>query len=78
MVDFRSNSTYNFSPNTGLIYEHIVNSIQPAPHAGVFDFMRLALGKLRGPGATPSPTGCHGGEYRVGHKDRVITQSDES
>ncbi|EIM83864.1 uncharacterized protein STEHIDRAFT_123439 [Stereum hirsutum FP-91666 SS1] len=77
-AEWEVNSTYNFSPNTGLIYEHIVNSIQPAPHAGVFDFMRLALGKLRGPGATPSPTGCHGGEYRLGHKDRVITQSDES
>jgi hypothetical protein len=46
---FRSSeSTYTFSPITGLIHEHVVNSIHPAPHQEVYDSLRLGLGKLLG------------------------------
>ncbi|KAF8965439.1 hypothetical protein BDZ97DRAFT_1812194 [Flammula alnicola] len=37
-------STYTFSPVTGLIQQHIVNSIHPAPHQAVYDSLRLSLG----------------------------------
>jgi hypothetical protein len=43
-----SESTYTFSPITGLIHEHVVNSIHPAPHQAVYDSLRLSLGKLLG------------------------------
>jgi len=38
--------TYTFSPLTGLILVHAVNSIQPAPHQAVYDAFRLGFGKL--------------------------------
>ncbi|KDR70132.1 hypothetical protein GALMADRAFT_76538 [Galerina marginata CBS 339.88] len=41
-------STYTFSPITGLIHQHVVNSIHPAPHQAVYDSLRLSLGKLLG------------------------------
>jgi len=41
-------STYTFSPVTGLIHRHVVNSILPAPHLAVYDSLRLTLGKLLG------------------------------
>ncbi|KAH9949738.1 hypothetical protein B0H21DRAFT_88273 [Amylocystis lapponica] len=40
------NSTYTFSPLTGLVQQHTVDSIQPAPHQAVLDALRAALGKL--------------------------------
>ena len=43
-----SESTYTFSPITGLIHEHVVNSIHPAPHQAVYDSLRLSLGKILG------------------------------
>jgi hypothetical protein len=43
-----SESTYTFSPISGLIHEHVVNSIHPAPHQAVYDSLRLSLGKLLG------------------------------
>ena len=43
-----SESTYTFSPVTGLIDEHVVNSIHPAPHQAVYDSLRLSLGKILG------------------------------
>jgi len=45
-----SESTYTFSPVTGLIHEHVVNSIHPAPHQAVYDSFRLSLGKVLGLG----------------------------
>ena len=42
-----SNSTYTFSPVSGLIHKHTIDSIQPAPHEAVFDLLRAALAKLR-------------------------------
>jgi hypothetical protein len=37
-----SNCTYTFSPLTGLIVHHSVDSIEPAPHQALFE----ALGKF--------------------------------
>ena len=57
-------STYTFSPTTGLIHQHIVDSILPAPHAAVYDSLRMTLGKLLGwgpdSGATTNGAICDG------------------
>jgi hypothetical protein len=58
-----SESTYTFSPITGLIHEHVVNSIHPAPHQAVYDSLRLSLGKVLGFGwsegaGSSSPNGA--------------------
>ncbi|KZV94451.1 hypothetical protein EXIGLDRAFT_736956 [Exidia glandulosa HHB12029] len=37
-------STYHFSPATGLINQHTVDSIHPAPHVTVFDALKRMLG----------------------------------
>jgi len=59
------NSTYVFSPFTGLIHAHIVESIEPAPHQAVFDALRAALAKLKlglagGPGREGTDAGASG------------------
>ncbi|KAJ7083661.1 hypothetical protein B0H15DRAFT_850307 [Mycena belliarum] len=41
--EWEVNSTYTFSPLTGLIHVHTVNSIHPAPHHAVYDALRAAL-----------------------------------
>jgi len=41
-------SIYTFSPTTGLIQKHVVNSIHPAPHLAVYDSLRLSFGKALG------------------------------
>ncbi|KAJ7600340.1 hypothetical protein C8J56DRAFT_846870 [Mycena floridula] len=44
-------STYSFSPNTGLIHTHTINSIEPAPHVAVWEALRerfLRLGGVEG------------------------------
>ena len=41
-----STATYEFSPTSGLISKHIVNSIDPAPHETVFAALRNSLVKL--------------------------------
>ncbi|KAI0666363.1 hypothetical protein C8Q78DRAFT_1059110 [Trametes maxima] len=46
------NSTYTFSPETGLIHLHNIDSIHPAPHQAFFDALQAALSKL-GLGGTP-------------------------
>ncbi|KAI0354011.1 hypothetical protein OH77DRAFT_533008 [Trametes cingulata] len=40
------NSTYTFSPTTGLIHLHNIDSIHPAPHQAFFDALQAALSKL--------------------------------
>ena len=62
-----SESTYTFSPITGLIHEHVVNSIHPAPHQAVYDSLRLSLGKVMGLGwgdgagsSSPNGAACNG------------------
>ncbi|GLB41188.1 hypothetical protein LshimejAT787_0904030 [Lyophyllum shimeji] len=42
------NSTYSFSPNTGLIDRHVIDSIYPPPHQAVYDSLRMSLGKVFG------------------------------
>jgi len=44
------NSTYTFSPITGLIHLHTINSIYPAPHEAVYDALRRSLGRVFGLG----------------------------
>ncbi|KAI0368508.1 hypothetical protein BV20DRAFT_922607, partial [Pilatotrama ljubarskyi] len=40
------NSTYTFSPTTGLIHLHTIDSIHPAPHQAFFDALQAALSKI--------------------------------
>ncbi|KAJ7715717.1 hypothetical protein DFH07DRAFT_361329 [Mycena maculata] len=44
--EWEVNSTYTFSPLTGLIHVHTVNSIHPAPHQAVYDSLRASLGNV--------------------------------
>ena len=67
MMFLLSESTYTFSPITGLIHEHVVNSIHPAPHQAVYDSLRLSLGKVLGLGwsdgagsSSPNGAACKG------------------
>ncbi|KAJ6551631.1 hypothetical protein B0H19DRAFT_1158380 [Mycena capillaripes] len=54
--EWEVNSTYTFSPLTGLIHTHTVNSIHPAPHQAVYDALRASLGNVFG-GKEPSRPG---------------------
>ncbi|KAL4258545.1 hypothetical protein AB1N83_011315 [Pleurotus pulmonarius] len=58
--EWNVNSTYTFSPLTGLIHIHTVDSIQPAPHQTVYDALRSSLGKVFGLGL------IDGGEPQAG------------
>ncbi|KAJ7653286.1 hypothetical protein DFH06DRAFT_1282556 [Mycena polygramma] len=53
--EWEVNSTYTFSPITGLIHIHTVNSIHPAPHQAVYDALRASLGNVFGAGAVKAP-----------------------
>ncbi|KAI0635438.1 hypothetical protein C8Q77DRAFT_706374 [Trametes polyzona] len=46
------NSTYTFSPITGLIHLHSIDSIHPAPHQAFFDALQAVLSKI-GLGSPP-------------------------
>ncbi|KAK7062615.1 hypothetical protein VNI00_000103 [Paramarasmius palmivorus] len=46
--EWEVNCTYGFSPNTGLIHVHTINSIEPAPHQTVYDALRTSLGSVFG------------------------------
>ncbi|KAG7095096.1 hypothetical protein E1B28_005883 [Marasmius oreades] len=48
--EWEVNCTYGFSPATGLIYMHTINSIEPAPHLTVYDAIRVSLGGVFGHG----------------------------
>lgn len=50
-------STYTFSPISGLILQHTVNSIQPAPHLAVYDLLKGSLGHVFGFGGSPAAGG---------------------
>ncbi|KAF8628990.1 hypothetical protein AX15_003602 [Amanita polypyramis BW_CC] len=49
-------STYSFSPLSGFILTHVINSIHPEPHQAVYDSLRSNLGKVFG-WETGAPTG---------------------
>ncbi|CDO73929.1 hypothetical protein BN946_scf185016.g86 [Trametes cinnabarina] len=40
------NTTYTFSPVSGLIHLHSIDSIHPAPHQAFFDALQAALNKI--------------------------------
>ncbi|KAG6828482.1 hypothetical protein H0H87_001839 [Tephrocybe sp. NHM501043] len=48
--EWEVSSTYSFSPTTGLIDKHFVDSIYPAPHQAVYESLRTSLGKVFGIG----------------------------
>ncbi|TDL26539.1 hypothetical protein BD410DRAFT_783590 [Rickenella mellea] len=50
-AEWDTTSTYTFSPLSGLIHIHTVDSIHPAPHETVYDALRASLSKLRLGGA---------------------------
>jgi hypothetical protein len=66
------NSTYTFSPITGLIHTHTVNSIHPAPHQAVYGALRASLGKVFGLGLEG------GGAMRSGRAGAVCEGSLDS
>lgn len=61
-----SESTYIFSPLSGLIHKQVINSIHPAPHQAVYDSLSKIFGFGRSPGQGeigkgPAPgTMCNG------------------
>ncbi|KAG8722056.1 hypothetical protein FRC08_007477 [Ceratobasidium sp. 394] len=64
-------STYKFSRNTGLINQHDVDSIHPAPHSTVYDAFQTSLQKLGllSPRPPPEPVprvdvGCATGQNK--------------
>ncbi|KIM56583.1 hypothetical protein SCLCIDRAFT_42195, partial [Scleroderma citrinum Foug A] len=48
--EWQVDSTYSFSPVTGLINMHVINSIQPAPHQAAYDALRASLSSAFGLG----------------------------
>lgn len=48
--EWQVDSTYSFSPVTGLINMHVINSIQPAPHQAAYDALRTSLSSAFGLG----------------------------
>jgi len=57
-------STYTFSPISGLIQTHNVNSIHPAPHQAAYDALRTSLSSVFGFGG-PGPDDVRPGEVRA-------------
>lgn len=53
-------ATYTFSPLSGLIYRHTIESIRPAPHVAFYDMMRESLHRLIGDGSAPRVGGVGG------------------
>ncbi|KAJ6460928.1 hypothetical protein C8R45DRAFT_535273 [Mycena sanguinolenta] len=56
--EWEVNSTYTFSPLTGLIHIHTINSIHPAPHQAVYDSLRASLGNVFGSQERPGAAGA--------------------
>ncbi|KAF9010958.1 hypothetical protein BDZ89DRAFT_996134, partial [Hymenopellis radicata] len=54
-------SSYTFSPLSGLIHVHTINSILPAPHQAVYDALRASLGTVFG---SPKQPGDAGAAYK--------------
>lgn len=57
-------STYSFSPISGLIQTHTINSIHPAPHQAAYDALRASLSSVFGLGG-PGPGDIRPGEVRA-------------
>lgn len=72
--EWEVNSTYLFSPRSGLIDRHLVDSIYPAPHQAVYDSLRLNLGRVFGFGLGEGPsTGA--GRATCSNNDREREQN---
>ncbi|KAI9570926.1 hypothetical protein HD554DRAFT_2017731 [Boletus coccyginus] len=53
--EWQIDSTYGFSPVSGLINLHTINSIQPAPHQAAYDALRASLSQVFGMGGDIRP-----------------------
>ncbi|KIO11707.1 hypothetical protein M404DRAFT_40043, partial [Pisolithus tinctorius Marx 270] len=53
--EWQIDSTYSFSPFTGLINLHTINSIQPAPHQAAYDALRASFSNVFGLGGSMQP-----------------------
>lgn len=62
-------STYSFSPISGLIQTHTIDSIHPAPHQAAYDALRASLSSVFGFGG-PSPGDIRPGEVRAVNSDK--------
>jgi hypothetical protein len=62
-------STYSFSPISGLIQTHTINSIHPAPHQAAYDALRASLSSVFGFGG-PGPGDIRPGEVRAVDGDK--------
>lgn len=56
--EWQIDSTYSFSPLTGLINLHTINSIQPAPHQAAYDALRASFSNVFGLGGNIQPGGA--------------------
>jgi len=61
-AEWNVDATYTFSPLSGLIYRHNIESIRPAPHIAFYDMMRESIHRLIGEGTTPRIGGVGGGK----------------
>jgi len=66
---WKVDSRYKFSPMSGLIELHVIDSIQPAPHQAAFDTIRSSLNSMFGFGSAP-------GEVRPGQIRTVEVRAD--
>ncbi|KAG1830431.1 hypothetical protein EV424DRAFT_1315438 [Suillus variegatus] len=62
-------STYSFSPISGLIQTHTIDSIHPAPHQAAYDALRVSLSSVFGFGG-PGPGDIRPGEVRAVNSDK--------
>ncbi|KAI6038564.1 hypothetical protein EDC04DRAFT_2569671 [Pisolithus marmoratus] len=53
--EWQIDSTYSFSPLTGLVNLHTINSIQPAPHQAAYDALRASFSNVFGLGGSMQP-----------------------
>ncbi|KAF8443683.1 hypothetical protein L210DRAFT_3089659 [Boletus edulis BED1] len=53
--EWQIDSTYGFSPASGLINLHTIDSIQPAPHQAAYDALKASLSQVFGIGGDMRP-----------------------
>ncbi|KAG1846312.1 hypothetical protein C8R48DRAFT_733047 [Suillus tomentosus] len=59
----------SFSPISGLIQTHTIDSIHPAPHQAAYDALRVSLSSVLGFGG-PGPGDIRPGEVRAVNSDK--------
>ncbi|KDQ10725.1 hypothetical protein BOTBODRAFT_163600 [Botryobasidium botryosum FD-172 SS1] len=70
-AEWNVDATYTFSPLSGLVYRHEIESIRPAPHIAFYDMMRASLHRLIGEGSTPGIGGVGGGKVTTSDPPQV-------